>query len=53
MCVFVCTMLGGEERRLGACWVFRLGGHELDWSHMFVSQLPQTGLSILDHLLHR
>lgn len=53
MCVFVCTMLGGEERRLGACWVLRPRGHQLDRSHMFVSQLPQTGLSVLDHLLHR
>lgn len=52
LCVCVCTMLGGEERGLGAWWVFRPGGHQLDRSHMFVSQLPKTSLSVLDHLLH-
>ncbi len=54
MCVCLCvsTVLGGEERGLGALWVFRPGGHQLDRSHMFVSQLPETSLSVLDHLLH-
>lgn len=44
-------MLGGEE--WGARWVFRPGGHQLDRSHVFVSQLPQTSLSVLDRLLQR
>lgn len=46
-------MLGGEEWGLGAWWVFRPGGHQLDWSDMFISQLSQTSLTVLDHLLHR
>ena len=45
-------MLWGEEWGLRAWWVFRSGGHQLDRSHMFVSQLLQTSLSVLDHLLH-
>lgn len=47
-----CTMLGGEEWGLGARGVFLPRGHELDRSNMFISQLPQTSLSVLDHLLH-
>lgn len=51
-CLCVNTMLGGEERGLGAWWVFRPGGHQLDGPHVFVGQLPQTGLPVLDHLLN-
>ena len=49
----VCTMLGGEEGGLGARWVFGPRGHQLDRSHVFVGQLPERSLSVLDHLLHR
>lgn len=53
MCICVlCTMLGGEEWRFGAGWVFWPGGHQLDGSHVFISQLPERSLSILYHLLH-
>lgn len=45
-------MLGGEERGLGAWWVFRPGSHQLDRSDVFIGQLPQTSLTVLDHLLH-
>lgn len=51
VCVCVCTMLW-REGGFGAWWVFRPGGHQLDWSHLLVGQFPQTSLSILDHLLH-
>lgn len=46
-------MLRGEEGRLGARGVFRPGGHQLHRPHVFVGQFPQTGLTVLDHLLHR
>lgn len=46
-------MLGGEEWGLGARWVFGPRGHQLDRSHVFVGQLPEGSLSVLDHLLHR
>lgn len=46
-------MFGGEERGLGVWWVFWSGGHQLDGSHMFISQFPQGSLSVLNHLMHR
>lgn len=46
-------MLGGEYWRFGARWVLSTRGHQLDRSDVFVGQLPQTSLSVLDHLLHR
>lgn len=55
LCICVClccTVLGGEERGLGAWRVFRPWGHQLDRSNVFIGQLPQGSLSVLDHLLH-
>lgn len=51
MCLY-CTVFRGEEWGLGSRCVFRPGGHQLYRSHMFISQLPQTSLAVLDHLLH-
>lgn len=54
VCVCVCahTVLWGEERGLGARGVFGPRGHQLDGPYVLVSQLSQTRLSVLDHLLN-
>lgn len=49
-------MFGGEQGRLAALrelvglWP---GGHQLNWSDLYIRQLPQTLLSVSDHGLHR
>lgn len=46
------TVFGGEERGFGAGQVLGSGCHQLDGPDLLVCQLPETGLSVLEHSTH-